>query len=179
MVKWHNIFIALPLLVVALIISQLGTQVCSHGAVILELGGYRLDQDIRDIKAEMEDLSYMLDAGPFTRMFSDEKMFRARQVDLLGEKWECFLGVTNNRIYKIALSGGITSNTFDKAKIYFISLYKQPTGTKSNQEVNACIWDLPSINVFITQHKPSYVVNIIATSKSPINKTNQNMQFPK
>ncbi|MFZ0052503.1 MAG: hypothetical protein WAK96_12070, partial [Desulfobaccales bacterium] len=62
-INWYNIFVALPFLVVAVIISQLETQYPVQGAVIFELGGYQLDQDIRDIKSKMEDCSHLFGSG--------------------------------------------------------------------------------------------------------------------
>lgn len=179
MVKLHNIFIALPLLVVAFIIYQLESPVCAHGAVMFELGGYRLDQDISDVKGKMEDFSHVFGVGSLVRMFSDEKVFKANQVNFLGETWDCMLGVTNNKIYKIALSGELTSNIFNKANNHFLGLYGKPTESQSNEESKLNIWDFPSANLVVSQHHPFNVINIIATSGTPFKRTNPNVLVPK
>ncbi|MGB8991631.1 MAG: hypothetical protein WCD80_06215 [Desulfobaccales bacterium] len=189
-VNWYNIFVALPLLLIALIISRFETQSRLRRSVIFELAGYRLDQDIRDIKAEMEDISHVLDFGPFKRMFSDERIFKTNEVDFLGEIWECMLGVTNNKIYKIALSKKYTSNIFEKINRYFFELYGKPTESQSNEEVIYHIWDTAlyqgrslgpplSSNLVVSQHYPFNVINIYATSGTPFKKKNPKLLVPK
>jgi hypothetical protein len=151
--------------------------------VTLELGGYQLDQDIQDLKEEMEDMSHVLGVGPFARIFSDEKVFKANKVKFLGEKWECMLGVTNNQIYKIALSAGRTRNilesdySFDQAtnifeivNRHFLELYGNPTESKSNEELNSNIWDFSSANLVVSRYYPFNVINIIATSGTPFGR---------
>jgi predicted nucleic-acid-binding Zn-ribbon protein len=178
-INWYNIFVALPLLVVAVIISQLETQYPVQGAVIFELGGYQLDQDIRDIKSQMQDCSQLFGSGPFERMFSDEKIIKVNQVDFLGETWECILGVTNNKIYKIVLSGIDISNIFEIANKHFLELYGKPTERQNNIDSNINIWDLATAYLVISQYQEPNVVNIIATSKTPLKKTNPNLLVPK
>lgn len=178
-INWYNIFVALPLLVVAVIISQLETQYPVQGAVIFELGGYQLDQDIRDIKSKMEDCSHLFGSGPFERMFSDEKIIKVNQVDFLGETWVCILGVTNNKIYKIVLSGIDISNIFEIVNKHFVALYGKPTESQNNIDSNINIWDLATAYLVISQYQQPNVVNIIATSKTPFKKTNPNLLVPK
>jgi hypothetical protein len=133
-----------------------------RGGAMFDLGGYRLDQNIHDVIGYKEDMSHVLGVGQFARMFPDEQIFKVNQVNLLGETWDCMLGVTNNKIYKIALSE-MASNIFDKAYRYFLDLCGQPTTSKSR----LYIWETPTANLTLSKHRPFNVVNIIATSGTP------------
>ncbi|MGD0217411.1 MAG: hypothetical protein ABSC45_07865 [Desulfobaccales bacterium] len=129
---------------------------------MLELKGFRLDQDIQTVSAWKQDMSNLLGLGQFVKMFPDEKLFKTNQVDFLGETWDCMLGVTNNKIYKIALSGK-ASNINEKAYNYFLDLYGKPSESKKN----LCIWETSTANLTLSKHWLFRVVNIIATSGTP------------
>ena len=129
---------------------------------MLELKGFWLDQDIQTVSAWKQDMSNLLGFGQFAKMFPDEKIFKTNQVDFLGEAWDCMLGVTNNKIYKIALSGK-ASGVYEKAYNYFLKLYGQPTEIKKN----LYIWETSTANLTLSKHWLFRVVNIIATSGTP------------
>ena len=161
------------------IISQIGTQHCSEWAANFELGGYQLDQDIRGIKSEMEDMSHLLGFGSFVRMFSDEKIFKVNQIYFLDVKWDCLIGVTNKKIYKIALSGKSIESILETAMIHFSKNFGNPTESRQDNESNINIWEFPRANLVLSKQHPSNVVNIIATSGTPFKETNPNLIVPK
>ena len=129
---------------------------------MLELKGFRLDQDIQTVSAWKQDMSNLLGFGQFAKMFPDEKLFKTNQVDFLNVAWDCMLGVTNNLIYKIALSGN-ASNIFERAYNYFFKLYGHPTVSKRS----LYIWETSTANLTLSKHWLFRVVNIIATSGIP------------
>jgi hypothetical protein len=151
-----------------------------------ELAGYRLDQEIQDLKAEMEDLSQLVGVGPFGRNFSDEHIFKTKPVGFLNETWECMLGVTNNRIYRIALSRKYESNIFENLREYFLTKYGKPSDNQSNKEGIYYIWDttsssdlsLPS-NLTLTYHYANNVINIITTGGAKFAKMGKGYLSPK
>lgn len=129
---------------------------------MLELKGFRLDQDIQTVSAWKQDMSNLLGFGQFAKMFPDEKLFKTNQVDFLNVAWDCMLGVTNDLIYKIALSGK-ASNIFEIAHTNFLKLYGHPTVSKKS----LYIWETPTANLTLSKHWLFSVVNIIATSGIP------------
>lgn len=157
---------------------------------MFELAGYWLDQDIKELKVEMEDMSHMLGVGPFERNFSDEKICKTKQVDFLGETWECILGFTNNKIYRIALSREYRNANYQKVKSYFLKSYGQPADARNNEEGMYNIWDTTLYqeklsgptsrsNLVLSYHRPFNVVNIIATGGPEFSKLGKGYLRPK
>ncbi len=135
--------------------------------VALEFGGFHLDQVIDEVQAGLADMSRILDAGPMERVFSDERIFKADQVDFLGKTWECLLNVTDRRIYRIALSADGSSNTFEAASSYFLELYGKPAERQSNKDSIDNIWKFPMANLVVSQYQPYNIINIVVTSRTP------------
>ncbi len=144
--------------------------------LILEFGGYRLNQNIAEVKEKLEEISSeTLDSKGIVRHFEDGQVFKTEPLIFMDVAWERWLSVTDNKIYKISLMGPEGSGSLHEGvKKYFAKLYGRPKKVKSIRPVTLNMWEVPANdpqwNLVIQKQQLSGTVIIFATSRAPFKK---------
>ncbi|MGD0217412.1 MAG: hypothetical protein ABSC45_07870 [Desulfobaccales bacterium] len=105
-INWYNIFVALPLLVVAIIISRYKPQSIKRIIMITGIEDLFLKQPIDEANdlQEFTDEEYnRMGLAGAPRMLIDEKIYSGPDVLFAGFDWNTTVGATEGKIYKIAL----------------------------------------------------------------------------
>ncbi len=151
--------------------NKAGVNYVDYEIFTLEFGGCRLDQDIKDYKGELEDISSdIYYPGAIEKVFSDEKVYDSDPIVFLDINWRRLLAVTDHKIYKIALWGPQGSAAaYDKAREFFYNMYGRPVKTKGWLRETMSIWEIPfgnpEMNLVIYQESVSDTLSITATSR--------------
>jgi hypothetical protein len=146
-------------------------------SIVLQFGDCRLDQKIGDFKGTLEEVSSeILDSGLVVRPFPDERVFRADPITFLNINWDRYVAVTEEMIYKIALSGPPGSGVqYDKVKSYFFDIYGRPEKIRSKEPVTLIMWripfDNPEWNLVIQKTHIDDSISIFVTSGKPFKST--------
>jgi hypothetical protein len=105
-INWYHIFVTLPLLVIALIISGCKIQTIKKGIMITRIQDYYLEQSIdeaKDLKEFTGEQYNLMEVAGAPRMLIDEKIYSGTDVLFAGFHWDTTIGATEGKIYKIAL----------------------------------------------------------------------------
>lgn len=136
----------------------------------LKLGNYYLGQDLGEIEEELEEISEAM-YRILPKTFKDEKIFKGREITFLNHSWHTIIGITNKKIYKIALfcmSGEEDEIIFNSALKYFIKEFGEPSERKYHEYSFFYIWDTEWGNIVLERKGEieGKVINIFLTSNA-------------
>lgn len=141
----------------------------------MKFGNYYLNQNFHEVENELEDISeQMFSLGFMKKAFNDERIFKGKQVTFLDHSWDTVVGVTNDKVYKIALQ---YQSVKVEAEGVFASVFKYLEGRfgnyserKTNGNSLFNIWDTEWGNIILEQKDEGgeELINIFLTSNAPI-----------
>jgi hypothetical protein len=145
----------------------------------MQIGDYSLGQQVTGDRnlAEISKVEYLA----LGRMFLNERIFSAGQVDFLGRRWKLFIGTIAGRVYKLSMQfvsrqRDVAAAAFAESNIWYSREFGQPS---ENPDGLLLTWDSPFGNVVLHHGSAvgQHVVSIHATSgevvhsASPLNGT--------
>ncbi len=146
----------------------------------MKFGNYYLNQNIEEVIGREEF------SADFPKAFADEQTFLAPSTEFLGLEWDTVLGVTSNKIYKIALVLKVYENTerlYEDVKKHFEFVYGNSNDIKKSKYTLLYIWDIDEGNIILEtlkNHKNisnGNPLSLFLTAKQPfpINQMNINL----
>ena len=145
----------------------------------MRFGNYYLGQNIKEIRNDLEDISEQMFNSGFIKVFADEKIYKGKRIMFLNAEWNVVLGVTNNKVYKIALqltTPQQETTLSDNVKAYFENIYGKPDDFKESETSYFYIWDTKEGNTILETGKKiggdSFIpiLNIFVTAGQPVRK---------
>lgn len=140
----------------------------------MKFGNSYLGQNFREVENELEDISEQMFSSGFTRAFNDERIFKGKKVTFLEHSWDTVVGVTNDKVYKIALQykpvKAETEGVFASVFEYFEEKFGNHSERKTYGNSLFDIWDTKWGNIILEQGKEEDqdLINIYLTSNAPI-----------
>lgn len=140
----------------------------------MKFGNYHLGQVFSEIKDELKEVSEA-EYRVLGRTFSDEKIYKGKDVNFVGSLWTTIVGIADGQIYKIGLqhyspSSPILSGEDEEALQYAYDLLVQEFGEPNETKDSLFLWDTEWGNICLDQiGKPGTTgaVNLTLTSNQP------------
>jgi len=158
-------------------IGIIGSFCFSHEVCIMKFGNFYIGQNINEIRNNLEDVSEQMFNSVFTKVFADEKIYKGKKIVFLDTEWGVILGVTNNKVYKIALQFTASQQEitpFNKVKAYFENTYGEPNDVDELEGSCLYTWYTKEGNTILETGKKTWnnssvaILNIVVTEKQPI-----------
>jgi len=145
------------------------------GQNLMKFGNYYVGQNFYEIENELEDISEQMFSLGFMKAFNDERIFKGKKVTFLDHSWDTVIGITNEKIYKIALQYMSVEGKpiFDSVLKYFIEEFGVPNEHKHYGYSFFHIWDTEWGNIILERkgETEGESINIFLTSNAPIKKS--------